>query len=68
MSRSKVPRCASCGQKIRSYEPDLLLEDYRTGRERFYHTRCGEAAFTAVEDSPPGLYRITRRYVDASRN
>ena len=70
-------KCASCGGRIPPHEPDLALRDLvlrdlvlrdldNGGRPRYYHTRCGEAAYAATEK--PTLYRLTIRYVEEVTN
>lgn len=65
-------KCASCGGRIPPHEPDLVLRDLvlrdlgNGGRPRYYHTRCGEAAYAATER--PTLYRLTIRYVEEVTN
>lgn len=60
-------KCASCGGRIPPREPDLVLRDLDNGgRPRYYHTRCGEAAYAAAEK--PTLYRLTIRYVEEVTN
>lgn len=68
MRSSKKIRCASCGGTIRKHEPDLILRDLKNaGPSRYFHTRCGEAAYTKVM-SGPGLYRMTVRHVEEAAN
>ncbi len=68
-TQRKAIRCASCKQRIRSYEPDLLLEDLRAGgvKARYYHERCQSAAYRLAMEGPT-VYRLTVRHVDSSRN
>jgi hypothetical protein len=62
MSRPKI-ECTSCGGRIPAHEPDLVLRDLENGgKPRYYHTRCGEAAYAAVTEKP-SLYRLTVRHV-----
>ncbi len=63
-TRSRI-RCASCGKRIRDHEPDLVLRnlDDEGGRPRFYHTRCGGAAYAAATDGP-SVYVLTVRHVE----
>lgn len=37
-------RCAACEQRIPDHEPDLVLENLSTERQRYYHTFCEGAA------------------------
>lgn len=67
----KAIRCASCTKKIRSYEPDLVLEDVSASggdaKPRYYHDRCGRAAYQLAMERP-AVYVLTVRHVEASRN
>ena len=66
-TRSKI-KCAACKKRIPDHEPDLILRDLdRGGRPRYFHTRCGEAAYAAVAESS-GLYRLTVRHVEEVAN
>jgi hypothetical protein len=61
-------KCASCGGRIPENEPDLILHDLDNGgRPRYYHTRCGGAAYTAAAEKPT-LYRLTVRHVEEVAN
>ena len=69
MSRtaSKI-RCAACKGRIPDHEPDLVLRDLENGgRPRYYHTRCGGAAYAAAAESP-SVYRLTVRHVAGVMN
>ena len=67
MSRSRI-KCASCGGRIPEHEPDLVLRDLDNGgRPRYYHTRCGEAAYAAAAEKPT-LCRLTVRHVEEVAN
>ncbi len=67
-TRNRI-KCSSCGGRIRPHEPDLILRDLDNagGRPRYFHTRCGAAAYAAVMDSP-SLYRLTVRHVEGVVN
>ncbi len=67
-TRSKI-RCAACKKRIPDHEPDLVLRnlDNAGGPPRYFHTRCGAAAYAAVMDSP-SLYRLTVRHVEEVAN
>ncbi len=65
--RSKVTRCAACGKRVRDHEPDLVLQDLDGGPKRFFHTRCGGAAYAAVAEKLGG-YLLTVRHVEAEAN
>ena len=67
MRTAEVIRCALCKKRVRSHEPDLILEDLAGGKPRYYHERCGTAAAVKASETP-GAYILTKRYVDASRN
>jgi hypothetical protein len=67
MSRSRI-KCAHCERRIRDHEPDLVLRNLgEGGRDRFYHTRCGAAAYAAAAQRP-AVYRLTVRHVEAVAN
>lgn len=69
MRTSKTTRCASCKRRIRAHEPDALLEDVAGGgKTRFYHLATCSAAAYAKASERPGVYVLTVRSVDASRN
>ncbi len=66
-ARTRI-KCASCGGRIRAHEPDLVLRDLENGgRPRYFHTRCGEAAYAAVTESP-SVYVLTVRHVEEVAN
>ena len=66
-TRSKI-KCASCKKRIPDHEPDIILRDLENGgRARYFHTRCGEAAYTAAMDEP-SVYRLTVRHVEEVAN
>ena len=66
--RSKVIRCAACQKRIRAHEPDLILQDLDGGGpQRFFHTRCGSAAYAEVTEKL-GAYRLTVRHVEEMAN
>ncbi len=67
MSRPRI-KCDSCGGRIHDHEPDLILRDLENGgRPRYFHTRCGEAAYTTVTDNP-SAYLLTVRHVEEVAN
>ncbi len=67
MARTRI-KCASCGGRIHDHEPDLILRDLENdGRPRYFHTRCGEAAYTAVTENP-SAYLLTVRHVEEVAN
>jgi hypothetical protein len=65
--QSKAIRCAACQKRIRGHEPDLILQDLDGGPQRFFHTRCGGAAYAAVAEKL-GAYRLTVRHVEEMAN
>ena len=66
-TRTKI-RCTACKQKIRGYEPDILLEDMSEGgKPRYFHERCAGAAYAAAAERPR-LYRLVVRHVDEGVN
>ena len=65
--QSKAIRCAACQKRIRGHEPDLILQDLSGGPQRFFHTRCGGAAYAEVAEKL-GAYRLTVRHVEAEAN
>lgn len=67
MSRSRI-KCAACKKRILDHEPDLLLKDLDNGaRSRFFHTRCGDAAYAAAVERP-SFYCLTVRHVEEIAN
>jgi hypothetical protein len=67
MSRSRT-KCAACKKPIPDHEPDLILRDLDNGgQSRYFHTRCGGAAYTAVVEKP-SLYHLTVRHVEEVAN
>ncbi len=67
--RTKVIRCVACQKRIRAHEPDLVLQDLDGGKKRYFHTRCGRAAYAAVAENLGGsAYRLTVRHVEAEAN
>ncbi len=70
MSRSRI-KCAACKKRIPDHEPDLLLlllEDLdNRGQSRYFHTRCGDAAY-AVAAERTSFYRLTVRHVEEVAN
>ncbi len=66
-NESKV-RCAACKKRIPDHEPDLILRDLENeAPPRYFHTRCGEAAYTAVTENP-SAYLLTVRHVEEVAN
>ncbi len=63
----KAIRCASCKKRIREHQEDLEVVEISTGRRRYYHAWCGEAAYTAAREQG-GAWLATHRYVDADLN
>ncbi|MDP9484715.1 MAG: hypothetical protein M3Q49_02795 [Actinomycetota bacterium] len=52
MARSRI-KCSACKKRIPDYEPDLILCDLENeAPSRYFHTRCGEAAYAAVTENP----------------
>jgi hypothetical protein len=66
-SRPKVIRCAACEKRIPDHEPDLVLQDLDGGLPRFFHTRCGGAAYAAAAEKPGG-HLLTVRHVEEMAN
>jgi hypothetical protein len=66
MSRSRI-KCAACKKRIPNHEPDLILRDLDGGRPRYFHTRCGSAAY-AVAAENPSAYLLTVRHVEEVAN
>jgi hypothetical protein len=66
--QSKIT-CAACGKRIRSHQPDLVLEPLEKGgaRLRYYHTECGAAAYAAAAERPRA-YLLTVRHVEGAMN
>jgi hypothetical protein len=67
MSRTGAIRCAACQKRIRDHEPDLILQDLDGGKKRYFHTRCGGAAYAAVAEKL-GAYRLTVRHIEEMAN
>jgi hypothetical protein len=67
MSRTGAIKCTACQKRIRGHEPDLILQDLDGGKKRYFHTRCGGAAYAAVTEKL-GAYRLTVRHVEAEAN
>ncbi len=66
-TRSKI-RCSACKKRIPDHEPDLVLRDLEGAiKPRYFHTRCGEAAYTAVTENP-SAYLLTVRHVEEVAN
>ena len=65
--RTGAIRCAACEKRIRAHEPDLILQNLDGGPQRFFHTRCGGAAYAAVAEKL-SAYRLTVRHVEAEAN
>ncbi len=65
--RTKAIRCEACGKRVRGHEPDLILQDLSGGKKRFFHTRCGSAAYEAVAEKL-GAYRLTVRHIEVEGN
>lgn len=65
--RKKTPRCAACGKRIREHQTDLEVLEASTGKVRYYHERCGGAAYAAAK-ARGVAWLCTVREVDASRN
>jgi hypothetical protein len=54
---------------VRGHEPDLILQDLDGGPQRFFHTRCGGAAYAAVtENLGGGGYLLTVRHIEVEEN
>lgn len=67
MSRSRI-KCSACKKRIPDHEPDLILRDLENpAPARYFHTRCGEAAYTAVTENP-SAYLLTVRHVEEVAN
>lgn len=67
MSRSRI-KCAACKKRIPDHEPDLILQDLENeGRLRYFHTRCGDAAYKAAAEKP-SAYLLTVRHVEEVAN
>jgi hypothetical protein len=66
MSRSRV-KCAGCGKRIPTSEPDLVLRKDGSEARRFYHERCFVAARRRVL-ATPDLWFMTHRYIDGRTN
>jgi hypothetical protein len=66
-NRSRI-KCAHCKRPIRNHEPDVVLRDLddNGGRDRYFHTSCGAAAYAAAQN--PSAYVLTVRHVPAVAN
>jgi hypothetical protein len=67
VSRSRI-KCAACKKRIPDHEPDLILESLNNpSRSRYFHTRCGDAAYAAAAEKP-SVYLPTMRHVEGVAN
>jgi hypothetical protein len=67
MSRSGI-RCSACRKRILGHEPDLILQNLHAGAQpRYYHMRCGGAAYAAAREMP-SVYQLTVRHVEEVAN
>jgi len=59
-------KCAHCGKRVKAHEPDLVLRDLddNGGRDRYFHTACGDAA--AAQN--PSAYVLAVRHVEETLN
>jgi hypothetical protein len=65
---TKAIRCASCVRRIREHQTDVALEDLAGGgKRRYFHERCGGAAY-ALAMRYPAVYFLTVRHADMARN
>ena len=62
-------KCAHCGKHVKAHEPDLVLRDLddNGGRDRYFHTACGDAAYAAAAQKP-SAYVLTVRHVEGALN
>ncbi len=65
--RTKAIRCDACGKRVRAHEPDLILQDLAGGPKRYFHTRCGSAAYAAVVEKV-SAYRLSVRHIEVEGN
>ena len=67
-SPSRV-KCVACGKRIRSHEPDLVLQDLDDNGvlDRYYHTSCGAAAYAAAAQRP-SAYVLAVRHIEPALN
>lgn len=65
MRTAKTFRCAACKKRIRAHEPDAILEDLSGGdsKPRYFHERCGEAAYQLALERPTVYVLTVRRVV-----
>jgi hypothetical protein len=67
-------KCSGCGRRIPRSEPDLILRrmdpdnPMRTALRLVYHERCWPSAAGRVSESPPALWRMTHRHIEAEAN
>lgn len=67
MSLSRI-RCSACKKRIPDHKPDLILRNLDAGGQpRYYHTRCGGAAYAAAMEKP-SVYQLTVRHVEEVAN
>lgn len=65
---TKRIKCASCKKVIRADEPDLVLEKLSgDSKARYFHERCGGAAYELALERPT-VYLLTVRHAETARN
>ncbi len=67
MKTSRQIICASCSDRIRESEPDLVPRKLGSPELHFFHTRCGDAARCVVLEDP-GVWHMTVRHVHEEAN
>ena len=55
--------CASCQERIRAFEPDIVLRKLDGSEKRFYHRRCAREPERIVATDVDGVWIMTRRHV-----
>lgn len=55
--------CSSCHERIREFEPDIVLTRFDGSEKRFYHPRCEEAARRVISEEGSGTWSLTHRHL-----
>ena len=64
----RIIKCAACRKRVHDHEPDLVLQCLDgSGQPRYFHTRCGVAAYAAAMKSR-SLHPLTVRHIEEVAN